>query len=141
MEKVLLDTDVILDFLFDRKPFSVFSSAIISLCEKGEIKGFLTPVIYSNLYYLLRQSAGHDKVIDSLKKLFSITDVLVMDKDVVKKALYSEFKDFEDSLQNFAVVKNGEVSVIITRNTKDFITSEISTMTPEAYLKSRKIIK
>lgn len=65
-----------------------------------------------------------------------ITDVLVMDKEVVSNALNSGFKDFEDSLQNFAALKNGEIDVILTRNVKDFSKSEICVLTPESYIKS-----
>ena len=136
MDKILLDTDVILDFFFDRKPFSGYAANIIGLCETEKIKGYVTPVIFSNVYYLLRQTAKHDKVISNLKLLLSITDVLVMDKEVVTHALNSDFKDFEDSLQNFSAVKAGNINTIITRNIKDFKTSKISVMSPETYIKS-----
>ena len=136
MDKVLIDTDVILDFFFDRKPFSEYSFQVIGLCESNKIKGFVTPVIYSNVYYLLRRTARHDKVIEKLKQLLMITDVLLMDKEVVLNALNSGFKDFEDSLQNFAAMKNGEIDAILTRNLKDFSKSEIGVLTPESYIKS-----
>ncbi|NOZ45353.1 MAG: PIN domain-containing protein [Chlorobi bacterium] len=136
MDKVLIDTDVILDLFFDRKPFSEYSAQVIRLCESGKLIGFVTPVIYSNVYYLLRQTARHSKVIEKLKQLLMITDVLLMDKEVVSNALNSGFKDFEDSLQNFSAIKNGEIDVILTRNVKDFRKSEISVLTPESYIKS-----
>lgn len=136
MDKVLIDTDVILDFFFDRQPFSEYASQVIGLCESNKIKGYVTPVIYSNVYYLLRQTASHDKVIENLKQLLMITDVLLMDKEVVISALNSGFKDFEDGLQNFAAMKNGEIDVILTRNLKDFNKSEIGVLTPESYIKS-----
>lgn len=136
MDKVLIDTDVILDFFFDRAPFSEYSSQIIGLCETNAIEGFVTPVIYSNLYYLLRQTARHEKVIENLKQLLSISDVLSMDKEVVTNALNSGFKDFEDSLQNFAAIKNGKIDVIITRNLKDYRKSAIGVLSPESYIKA-----
>ncbi len=136
MDKVLIDTDVILDFFFDRQPFAEYSTQVIGLCETYKIKGFATPVIYSNVYYILRQTARHDKVIDNLKQLLMITDVLLMDKEVLSNALNSGFKDFEDSLQNFAAMKKGEIDVILTRNLKDFSKSEIGVLTPESYIKS-----
>ena len=136
MDRILIDTDVILDFFFDREPFVEYSFQIIGLCETNKIKGFVTPVIYSNLYYLLRQTARHEKVIENLKQLLSITDVLSMDKEVVTNALNSGFKDFEDSLQNFAAIKNGKIDVIITRNLKDYRKSEIGILSPESYIKS-----
>ena len=45
MQKALIDTDVILDFFFDRKPFSDHSAQVLALCESREIRGFVTSVI------------------------------------------------------------------------------------------------
>jgi len=137
VDKVLIDSDVILDLFFDRKPFAEYSSLILSLCESRKIKGFLTPLIYSNVYYLLRQTAKHDKVIEKLRQLLKITDVLQMDREVVENALNSGFKDFEDSLQNYSAINNGNIDLILTRNLKDYKTSELGVFTPETYLKSR----
>ena len=63
MHKILVDTDVILDFFFDREPFSENAAKILSLCEMKKVTGYVTPVIVSNVYYLLRQTAKHEKVI------------------------------------------------------------------------------
>jgi predicted nucleic acid-binding protein len=135
MKRILIDTDVILDFFFDRKPFSDQSAQILTMCETKQIIGYITPVICSNLYYLLGQRAPHEKVIDKLKLLLTITDVLVMDREVVFQALNSGFSDFEDALQNFSAIKTGSIEVIITRNIKDFKNSTIGVLTPENYLK------
>lgn len=138
MDRVLLDTDVMLDFFFDRKPFSEETSRILSLCEKGELKGFVTSVALSNMYYLLRKTAKHDKVIGSLKMLLEIVDVVTTDKAIVLEALNSGFKDFEDALQNFSAQNNHNIHIVITRKIKDYKTSTLSVMTPEMCLKSIK---
>jgi predicted nucleic acid-binding protein len=138
MDTVLIDTDVILDFFFDRKPFSEEASRILSLCEKGEVKGFVTSIMLSNVYYLLRKTASHEKVIENLKILMNIIDVTTTNKKTVIEALNSEFKDFEDALQNFSAINEKEIKVIITRNIKDYKSSTLSIMTPESYLKSAK---
>lgn len=135
MRKILIDTDVILDFFFDRKPYSDDSTIILSLCEQKQLDGFITPVIISNTYYLLRKTARHEKVIEKLKQLLTILHVLQMDRLVIEKALNSEFKDFEDALQNFAAINYGEIGVIITRNVKDYKKSEIGIFTPESFVK------
>lgn len=135
MQKVLVDTDVILDFFFDRKPFSDNAARILALCESKEITGYVTAVIISNVYYLLRQTATHEKVVEKLTQLISITEVLTTDKEIINKALNSKFKDFEDALQNFTAELSGEIDLIITRNTKDFKNSSLGIMTPENYLK------
>ena len=135
MEKVLIDTDVILDFFFDRMPFSEESSQILSLCEKKEIQGYVTSIMVSNIYYLLKKTAKHEKVIDNIKMLLNIVDVTTTNKKVVLEALNSEFKDFEDALQNFSAQNDEKITIILTRNVKDYKTSNLSIMTPENYLK------
>ena len=136
MEKVLIDTDVILDFFFDRKPFSEDSAKILSLCENGKIKGFVTSIMLSNIHYLLRKTATHEKVIEKLKVLLQIIDVIITDKKTVEDALNSEFKDFEDALQNFSAQNTNDIKIIVTRNIKDYKTSKLSVMKPETYLKT-----
>ncbi len=137
MDKVLIDTDVILDFFFDRKPFSIYATEILNLCEKNKLNGFTTPVIISNVYHLLRKTAKHDIIVEKIKQLLSIIEIITMDKSAVLNALNSEFKDFEDALQNFSAIENGEINIILTRNIKDFKKSELAILTPETYLKGK----
>ncbi|WP_346732409.1 PIN domain-containing protein [Elizabethkingia miricola] len=138
MGKILIDTDVILDFFFDRQPFSEEASQILSLCESKKLNGFVTPIVISNIYYILRKTAKHEKVIEGLKSLMDIVDVAVITKNTIVDALNSNFKDFEDALQNFSALDKKDINIIITRNIKDYKTSSLSVMTPETYLKTIK---
>jgi len=135
MDKVLIDTDVLLDFFFDRQPFSEHASVVLSLCENQKIEGYITPVILSNVYYLLRKHAKHHFIIDKLRLLLTFINILIIDKESVLKSMDSDFKDFEDALQNFAAECSGFVQIILTRNTKDFKNSQLKIMTPEQYIK------
>lgn len=136
MKNVLIDTDVILDFFFDRKPFSNNAAIILSHCESNKLNGFITPVICSNVYYILRRTSKHEKVIEKLSHLLTFIGVLQMDKEIIVTALNSKFKDFEDALQNFTAVKSGYINAIITRNIKDFSNSTIGVLTPDSFLKT-----
>ena len=140
MDKVLIDTDVLLDFFFDREPSAEYATEILSLCEENKLRGFTTPVIISNVYYLLRKNAKHDIIVEKIKQLLSIIDIIKMDRNIVINALNSEFKDFEDALQNFSAIENEEIKVILTRNIKDFKKSELAILTPETYLKGKSIL-
>lgn len=135
MDHVLIDTDVILDFFFDREPFSEFASAVLNLCEEKKLNGFTTPIIICNVYYLLRKTASHQLILEKIKQLLNILEITKMDKDIVLEALNSEFKDFEDGLQNFSAIENGNIKIILTRNIKDFKKSKLAVLTPETYLK------
>jgi predicted nucleic acid-binding protein len=135
MENVLIDTDVILDFFYDREPFAEFAADILNLCEENKLKGFITPVIVCNVYYLLRKTAKHQIVIEKIKQLLTIIEVLKIDKEIVLDSLNSDFKDFEDALQNFSAIRNEKISIVLTRNIKDYKKSELAIMTPETYLR------
>lgn len=137
MDQVLIDTDVILDFFFDREPFAEYAIKVLNRCEGKQINGFTTPVIICNVYYLLRKTANHQLVIEKIKQLLNIIEITEMNKYVVLDALNSEFKDFEDALQNFSAVQNEKINIILTRNIKDFKKSNLAVLTPETYLKGK----
>ena len=137
MDYILIDTDVILDFFFDRKPFAEHAIQIFILCENNEVKGYTTPVIISNVYYLLNKIAKHDVIIEKLKQLLQIIDIIEIDKAIILEALNSKFKDFEDAIQNFAAENNNTIEIIITRNVKDFQQSKLAVFSPEIYLKNK----
>lgn len=134
MDNVLIDTDVLLDFFFDREPFSEFATEILNRCEEKKLNGYTTPVIICNVYYLLRKTATHQVIIEKIKQLLNIIEITEMNKEVVLYALNSKFKNFEDALQNFSAVHNGTLNIILTRNIKDFKKSELAVLTPETYL-------
>lgn len=137
MDYVLIDSDVILDFFFDREPFADYASEIFTLCENNTIKGFTTPVIISNVYYLLSKIAKHEVVIEKLKQLLSIINITEINKEVIIEALNSKFKDFEDALQNYAAENSDSVKIILTRNIKDYKKSKLAIFSPEMYLKNK----
>lgn len=137
MQKVFIDSDVLLDFFYDRKPFSNHASRLLQLCVDGHIQGFVSPLIIANVYYLLRKTANHSLVIKKLNQLLSLLEVVPMDKAVVLKALNSDFKDFEDALQNYAVEAHKNIPTLITRNVKDYKNSAIAIIQPDTFLNTK----
>lgn len=95
------------------------------------------PVIICTICHPLRVEANHQSVIEKLKQLLSIIEITETNIDVVLEALNSEFKDFEDALQNFSAFQNENISIILTRNIKDFKKSDLAVLTPETYLKGK----
>ena len=136
MTQVLIDTDVILDFFLERKPFFQDAAKILSLAESRKIKAHVTSLSFSNCYYILRQVGQHEIVIDNLKKLARIVEILSVNSKSIELAFYSEFRDFEDAIQYFSAFQKDKRNLIITRNIKDYKKSELPVMTPGNYLKS-----
>jgi predicted nucleic acid-binding protein len=136
MTDLFIDTDVIIDFLIDRKPFSREAAIIFTLIEQKKLKGYASSLTFSNLYYVLRKFESHNKVISKLDSISTILSILKVDEHAIKKALASGFPDFEDSIQYFSAIENRKIDVIITRNIKDYKKSQISILTPGDYLKT-----
>jgi predicted nucleic acid-binding protein len=134
MKSVLIDTDVLLDFYLDRKPFSDDSLQLLLKCEQKQLKAFVTPVIIANIYYIFTQKASQQFVIDQIKQLLKFVEILNMDQKQVLAALDSKFKDFEDALQYFSAYHHNKIEAILTRNTKDFKHSKIPVFSPREFL-------
>ena len=134
MKSVLIDTDVLLDFYLDRKPFSEDSLQLLLKCEQKQFRAFITPVIVANTYYILQRHATHLYVVERLQILLDTISVLAMDQKQVLAALESKFTDFEDALQYFSAVNSNKIDAIITRNIKDFKKSALPVFTPQEYL-------
>ena len=140
MKNILIDSDVLLDFFYDNPKFGSNSTRILELCELGKVTGYITPVILSNVYYILKKGSTHARVSSKLNRLLAITNVLTMNEKSSLQALNSKFKDFEDAMQNYAAEMNGKVEVVLTRNTKDFKESNLLVMSPDDFLNTRNAI-
>jgi len=120
-----------------REPFAVDAARIFSLSEQNKINLCTTGLVFSNAYYILRKLAPHKKVIEKLTQLTKFIGIIGLSETAVINALSSDFNDFEDALQHYAALSE-KVTIIITRNIKDYKNSELAVLTPDQYLKSRK---
>lgn len=136
MDKVLIDSDILLDSFSGRLPFAESADMLLSLCNLGRVKGYVTPVIISNIYYILRKVGSHQKVTTKLRELLTIVDVLEMRKETILTALNSKFTDFDDALQHFSAKNSTQVDIIITRNVKDYKYGTLPVVTPKGYIAS-----
>jgi predicted nucleic acid-binding protein len=130
--RVLFDTNVVLDLLLDREPFSLDAARCISKVESGEIEGWLCGTTVTTLHYLIGKSAGARKARESISLLLSLFEIAPVNKAVLDRALNLPFKDFEDAvLHEAASLVN--VDVIVTRNNADFKHSTIQIRLPEEF--------
>jgi predicted nucleic acid-binding protein len=138
MTDLFIDTDVIIDFIIDRQPFSREAAQLFTLIDQKKVKGYTSALCYSNLYYVLSKYAAHKKVITMLNELSELVGILKVDDDIIKASLASDFKDFEDAIQYYTAQEYKRIDVIITRNIKDYKKSSLPIMTPETFLKTYK---
>ena len=131
MKKVFLDTNIIVDLIADRKPFSKYSIEIFKKAEEKKIKLFTSSHSIATTHYLLKKYLEEKILRDVLYNLLDYVAVIAVDTDVLKKGLRSKHKDFEDSIQILCASTIEKIDCIVTRNTKDFRESEILVLTPD----------
>lgn len=131
MKHIFLDTNIVIDFLADRNPFSLFAAKLFNFSILGKAKIYVSAVSYNNIYYILRQSHSSVETLKLLDELSEMTEITDLTKSIIKKSLKSDFKDFEDAIQYNCALSLYKVDFIVTRDTKDFKKSTLSIMTPE----------
>jgi predicted nucleic acid-binding protein len=134
MTNLFIDTDVIMDFLIDRKPFSREAAIIFSLIDQKKLKGYASSLTFSNLYYVLRRIEPHKKVISKLNSISKLLTILNVGEQNIRDAIDSGYPDFEDSIQYYCAMDYKKIEVIITRNIKNFKNFNLPVMTPGDYL-------
>jgi len=135
MKNLLIDTNIILDLLAKRQPFYDFAAELFSLADKKKIKLYTSSLSIINTNYILSKTLSEKEAREILRKFRILVKILSCDEKIIDLGLNSHFKDFEDSVQYFTATENN-INGIITRNLKDFKSSQIPVMTAEELLKS-----
>lgn len=139
MNKLFVDTDVILDLLGQLIPHFHFSAVLFTFAEMKKLELYTSPLILANTFYILRKQIGIDEAKKALRKLRILLHIIDSSEAVVDKALNSDFSDFEDAIQYYTALEHG-ISVILTRNLRDYKNASVIVQTPEAFLVANQLI-
>ena len=132
--KFFIDTNLILDFLSGRQPFAENANLIFNLAYNNQITLFASSQSILTSHYILKKAFAEDKVRTSLSEILDIIEVVSVTKPILQKALKSKHKDYEDAVQIFCAHHIENLEGIITRDLKDFSTSEIPVFAPDEAL-------
>lgn len=118
MTKVYIDSDVILDLLQERHPHHENARCLFALVETGRIKGYVSPLIFSNIFYILRKDHNYKTAVDLLIRLKMLLKIVSIGERTIELALTSAFAEFEDAIQYFAAL-DCKADCLVTRNKRD----------------------
>ena len=135
MKHIFIDTNVIIDFLADRSPFSEYAAILFQLAKESKIKIFISAISFNNTYYILRKVTSHKKALSLISEIEEYVGIQETNRTILRKAIKSDFNDFEDAIQYFSAVQLGKVDIITTRDLKDFKKSELPVLSPETTVK------
>ena len=131
MQRYFLDTNVILDFLGNRLPFSKYALAIFKKMKSQEWELWTSDNSITTTYYLLEKEIGTKMAKQKIQSLLDLIEIQPVRKVELQLALISRFNDFEDGVQHYCALSHGQLDGIITRNKKDFRHSHITVFSPD----------
>jgi predicted nucleic acid-binding protein len=137
MTKILLDTNIILDIALNHPPYADYARGIFGGIDKGLFEAYITASSVTDIVYVLRKLMGKEAAMIFLIELLDVVNVANVSSDVVRKAMHSDFADFEDAIQCYAA-EAADIEFIITRNTHDFRSSTIPAYEPTEFLRNFK---
>jgi len=133
MLSILIDTNVAVDFIVRRMPFYEESAKVIEAASLKIFNAYISASCVTDIYYIARRELkDRDLTLELLKNFLTIVKVAAVSEKEITTALDSAWSDFEDSVQ-YSVALSGDMDYIITRNVKDFSSSEVPAMTPEDF--------
>lgn len=136
MNRVLIDTNIVIDLLAKRKEFYDEAAELFSLSDKKELKLAISSLTFSNTNYVLSKQKSAKEAREILRKFKVLVEIINLDDKIIELALSDDkFSDFEDGLQYYSALENN-VDLILTRNKKDFKNSKIPVLTAKEYLAS-----
>ena len=132
---VLIDSDVLIDFLIDREPFAKDAYMIVEKSKEKTINAFLAAHSITNIFYILRKVSSAFERKQRLMELCQSISVVEIGHELIVNALVNtEFEDLEDCLQAecAGIVK---ADYIVTRNIEDYAHSKVPAILPENLLR------
>lgn len=131
MKRLFVDTNIIVDLIADRKPFSNSAIEIFSKAEDKIISLYTSSHSLATTHYLLKKYIDEKSLREILYNLLNYLSIVAVNEDVIKKGLRSCHKDFEDAIQIICANSIEQLDCIVTRNIKDFKESEIPVFSPD----------
>jgi len=133
---VLIDANVILDYVASREPYYHDSYKVIEMCYSKEIDGYLAFHSVSIIWYVLRKFIPNETERRMwMRKILQIIRVTGVSHEEIMRAVDMEFfKDFEDCLQD-RCAEAVNAKYIITNNLDDFAESVVTAITPFEFCK------
>ena len=131
--KVFCDANILLDVLAQREPFYGDSARVWTLAEGGRIRGLISVLSFSNIFYVVRRPKNQWAAQQAVLLLRDMFEPVPLEEQILNQAIDASFKDLEDAIQFFSALRCG-ASCFVTRNPRHFPTDEIPVQTPTEFL-------
>lgn len=132
--RVLLDTNIILDVLLNRRPWILNSKNIWQANDERRITVYITGTTLTDIFYIARRITDHFTAQKAIIMCLEAFEICTVDRHALEIAASFQGNDFEDNLQIACASIEG-LDAIVTRDPKGFKQSPITILSPEKLLK------
>ena len=132
--RVLLDTNVILDFLLDRRPFAGPAEEVWQALQQGRAEGYVSPITPVNVFYIAHKMKGANYARQLIVGLLAVCPACPLDDSAMQAALRLPLTDYEDAVQ-LAGALAYQLDAIVTRDPNDFAGGSLPIYSPADFLK------
>lgn len=127
--KILIDTNIILDVMCNRKEFVEDALKVFHFCEAQQVTGCISALSIPNIVYIMRKQLDRGKIKEVLATLTSLFSVVELKESDLIKAADMNFSDYEDAIQSVCAARI-KADYIVTRNVKDYKNSVVPAVPP-----------
>ncbi len=132
--RVLIDINVILDAMMQRRPWHHEADAILRARALGQVVCAATTLSLATSFYIGRKAIGTPAARTAVRDYLVVFEILPIDKQTLLDADVMPGTDFEDNILIAAAVA-ASLDAIVTRNPADFSHSPIPVWEPAELLK------
>lgn len=134
MDKILVDTNVVLDLLSERKEYIEETQVFFTLAAQDRIKLFVSTLTFANAHYILANQMKMKEAQLILRKFKTLVEPVSFKERILELSLDSKFKDYGDSIQYYSAL-SCSADLIVSRNKKDYKLSDLPVLDVREYLK------
>jgi len=134
MKHLFIDTNVVIDLLTQRQPFSALALNLFKSASEKQARLYVSALSCANIYYIIRRFKTREEALQNLHEPQDLVEIINVDGKIIGNAIASGFNDFEDAIQYHCALSNPSIEAIVTRNQKDFKKSTIPVLTVEEVL-------
>ena len=131
--RVLLDSDVVLDFVLDRKPFAEPAAALFEMYRRGSIDCYVSGITIVNVFYVTRKLKGIGVARLAVEGLLAAMLVCPVERTTLYDAYRLAFSDYEDAVQH-ACAAAARLDALVTRNLEDYKNATLPVFSPKDFL-------
>lgn len=129
MRRVLVDLNVLLDVLLERRQFADPAAELWALVERGRIEGWMAAHGVTTIFYLVARARDRETARSVVGDLLSVFRVAPIDAAILRRAAALDLADFEDAVSAACAEAVG-CEAIVTRDGEGFARSPVPAIDP-----------